>query len=101
MRGAARPGGAEPAAAEPRSGRTVVRLYVRRLVLEGISPADRTRVTSAMAKRLAELVGGAPGFEASAARNLERLDGGTVSTRATPEDIGRHLATRIFGGLTR
>jgi len=79
----------------------VVRVHVGRLAVDGLSRGDERRVTSAMGKRLAALVDARPGLDWSAVSNVDRVDGGTVPAGATPAEIGRHLATRIFRGLTR
>jgi len=80
---------------------TALRLRIGRLVLAGMSRADERRVTAAMASHLAALIDRTPGLDWSRVPSLGRLDGGTVSSRATPDEIGQHLATRIFGGLMR
>lgn len=84
-----------------RSGRTVLRVHVGRLAIDGLSRGDERRITSAMGKRLAALVDARPGLDWSAVSNVDRVDGGTVPAGATPAELGRHLATQIFRGLTR
>ena len=83
------------------ASRTAIRLHVRRLVLEGVARADRGRVVSAMAAHLAELIERAPAFDWSRAASRGRVDGGTVSSQATPDEIGRHVARQIFTGVMR
>ncbi len=103
--GAARPRASAPVRrgghARQAPSNTALRLRIGRLVLDGMSRADERRVTAAMASHLAALIDRTPGLDWSRVPSLGRLDGGTVSSRATPDEIGQHLATRIFGGLMR
>jgi hypothetical protein len=76
-----------------------LRVHVGRLVLQGAARADERRITASMAAHLAAFVEGA-GLDWAAVTRLARVDGGTISSRATPDEIGRHLAHSIIRGLT-
>lgn len=85
--------GAGPAA------RTNIWIAIDRMTIEGCTRADHARVTAAMARTLARLFDAAPEVDWSAVRAVARLEGGAVPARATPEQIGRHLAARLFRRL--
>jgi len=77
-------------------GRTAVRVDIGRMTLEGRPRGDAARVSRAMAAALARLAGG---LDWSAAAAVGRLDGGAVPADATPEAIGRQLASRLLRRL--
>ena len=92
---ASRPGRAAPAA------RTAIRVAIDRIAIEGRSRADHARAADAFAGALASLADAAPGLDWPAATGVARLDAGTVPARATPEEIGRHLAASLLERLSR
>ena len=70
-----------------------VKVHIERLSVEGGSYADARRVAESLRVRLAELA--AAGF-LPRNLNLERLDAGEIPRGASPEQIGRHSAAKIF-----
>ena len=91
-----------PRASRPgRAARTAIRVAIDRIAIEGRSRADHARAADAFAGALASLADAAPGLDWPAATGVARLDAGTVPARATPEEIGRHLAASLLERLSR
>ena len=73
-----------------------VRIHIERLTVEGRSRSDAVRIGDALRARLTEL--GSTRFE-PAPSSIARIQAGDVPRGATPEQIGRHTAGRIFQAL--
>jgi hypothetical protein len=76
----------------------VVRIHIQELVLEGVAPGDRYRVTEAIQAELVRLVASerSPSFIAS----TDRVDARAV-TAGPPRPFGTEVARSIYGGLRR
>lgn len=72
------------------------RIHIERLTVEGRSRSDAVRIGDALRARLTEL--GSTGF-APAASSIARMQAGDVARGATPEEIGRQTAGRIFQAM--
>jgi hypothetical protein len=73
-----------------------VKVHIERLTVEGSSRADAMRVGDALRAKLTELA--ADGFVPRSA-NLDRVDAGELPHGASPEQVGRHTAGRIFQNM--
>jgi hypothetical protein len=80
---------------------TAIRVAIDRITIEGRSRADHVRAAEEFAKALASLADAAPGFDWSGVPTVRRFDAGALGAAATPEEIGRHLASRLFRRLAR
>ena len=81
-----------------------IELHIEELVLHGFAPGDRHRIGEAVERELTRLLtehGTPPGL--AEAREIERLDGGTIQLTAAskPEATGDQVARAVFGGLRR
>lgn len=72
-----------------------VNFHIQRLVIEGSSRAEAMRVAEALRARLSE---GTADLAARTA-HIGRLDAGTLPHHSTPEQIGCHVAGRIWTNL--
>ncbi len=77
-----------------------IRFDIERLTLEGLPRANQKNVIAAMQQRLTDLAGESPQLNWSTLQAPYRIDGGEISSEATSEDIGSHLATQIMRGLS-
>jgi hypothetical protein len=84
---------------EMRPAGSKLRLNINRLTIDGGTHADARRVRAAIERKLTEMVNAAPETVRLANARMARIDGGTVRAGSTPDEIGSHLATRIFQGL--
>jgi len=79
-------------------------LHIEKLVLERFGSGDRVRISQAVERELARLVGeqGVPQALAQGGA-ISRLDGGAfvVSAGSQPEAIGAQIALAVYKGLTR
>jgi hypothetical protein len=89
----------------PRSTATASALHFKidRISVVGYSAADQKQFTHSLKLNLAELARRHGDFAWSETNGLtiSRLDGGRLSTGASPEDAARQIAARIFATLTQ
>ena len=81
-------------------------VHIERLVLEGVSPADRHAVAAAVERELARTLaerGLPPEMEGAAEHRIDRADGGafTVSTTDPAGRVGGRVAEGIYRGLSK
>lgn len=76
-----------------------LRIHIDRLTIEGMSPAEARQIGDAVRRHVTRLARAAPAPVRPTARQVDRLDGGTVPGGASAAGIGRHVATEIFREL--
>ncbi len=79
---------------------TNIRFHIERVTLEGLPRANQKNVIAAMQQKLTDLATESPQLNWSKLQAPFRIDGGEISSEATSEDIGSHLATQIMRGLS-
>lgn len=86
--------------------RRPIEIHIERLVLEGVSPADRHRVGAAVERELARLLserGVPPGLDMDppTARHLRQVDGGSFQRSPVdrPQTVGARVAEGVYRGL--
>jgi hypothetical protein len=73
-----------------------IRIHIERLTVEGGSRADARQIGDALRTRLTELASAGLLPQSS---QISRLDAGQLPHGASPDQIGRHTAGRIFQNL--
>src|SRR5689334_13279876 len=83
----------------PTAAGVTVHLNIERLIVNGISHSDATRMIRALKAEFTRLVESIPDFDWRTVSHLERIDATAYRAGATAEEIGQHIASEIFRGL--